>query len=142
MNRRDGRVCSRSGVLLHYRGESYRGWRNECLIGTQRSPQATRSRHTVGTTGGVMPSSPSRSYELAAHSPSAQRGSTNRPIAAMLDPRTRILLEAPIAPTLLRLAVPNILVLVAQAAEAWLRLISSASWVSSRWRALHSFSRS
>src|SRR5258706_7760280 len=33
-----------------------------------------------------------------------------------LDPRTRALLEAPIAPTLLRLAVPNMLVLVAQAA--------------------------
>jgi len=33
-----------------------------------------------------------------------------------MDPRTRVLLEAPIAPTLLRLAVPNTLVLVAQAA--------------------------
>jgi putative MATE family efflux protein len=33
-----------------------------------------------------------------------------------MDPRTRVLLEAPIAPTLLRLAVPNMLVLVAQAA--------------------------
>jgi len=33
-----------------------------------------------------------------------------------VDPRTRALLEAPIAPTLLRLAVPNMLVLVAQAA--------------------------
>src|SRR5229473_3084480 len=33
-----------------------------------------------------------------------------------MDPRTRALLEAPIAPTLLRLAVPNMLVLVAQAA--------------------------
>jgi len=32
-----------------------------------------------------------------------------------MDPRTRALLEAPIAPTLLRLAVPNMLVLVAQA---------------------------
>jgi len=31
-----------------------------------------------------------------------------------MDPRTRALLEAPIAPTLLRLAVPNMLVLVAQ----------------------------
>jgi putative MATE family efflux protein len=31
------------------------------------------------------------------------------------DPRTRMLLEAPIAPTLLRLAAPNVLVMVAQA---------------------------
>src|SRR3979409_734297 len=29
--RRDGRVRCRSGVLLHYRDESYRRWRNECL---------------------------------------------------------------------------------------------------------------
>src|SRR5687767_10565543 len=33
-----------------------------------------------------------------------------------MDPRTRLLLEAPIAPTLLRLAAPNILVMVVQAA--------------------------
>ena len=33
-----------------------------------------------------------------------------------MDPRTRALLEAPIAPTLLRLAAPNMLVLAAQAA--------------------------
>jgi putative MATE family efflux protein len=32
-----------------------------------------------------------------------------------LDPRTRMLLEAPIAPTLLRLAMPNVLVMLAQA---------------------------
>ncbi|MBB3825454.1 Na+-driven multidrug efflux pump [Xanthomonas arboricola] len=32
-----------------------------------------------------------------------------------LDARTRLLLEAPIAPTLARLAVPNVLVMVAQA---------------------------
>ena len=32
-----------------------------------------------------------------------------------LNPRTRMLLEAPIAPTLLRLAVPNVLVMLAQA---------------------------
>jgi putative MATE family efflux protein len=40
-----------------------------------------------------------------------------------LDPRTRLLLEAPIAPTLLRLAWPNIVVMLAQASigliEAW-----------------------
>jgi putative MATE family efflux protein len=34
----------------------------------------------------------------------------------MMDPRTRVLLEAPIASTLLRLAVPNMLVMLAQAA--------------------------
>jgi putative MATE family efflux protein len=33
-----------------------------------------------------------------------------------IDPRTRLLLEAPIVPTLLRLAAPNIVVMVAQAA--------------------------
>ena len=33
-----------------------------------------------------------------------------------IDPRTRRLLEAPIVPTLLRLAFPNVLVMVAQAA--------------------------
>jgi len=35
--------------------------------------------------------------------------------ASEVDPRTRMLLEAPIVPTLLKLAVPNILVMVAQA---------------------------
>ncbi|WP_298924204.1 MATE family efflux transporter [uncultured Ramlibacter sp.] len=43
--------------------------------------------------------------------------------AAAVDPRTRALLEAPIAPTLLRMAVPNVLVMVAQASagliETW-----------------------
>jgi Na+-driven multidrug efflux pump len=33
-----------------------------------------------------------------------------------VDARTRLLLEAPIAPTLLRLALPNVLVMIAQAA--------------------------
>ncbi len=37
------------------------------------------------------------------------------PPADALDPRTRMLLEAPIVPTLLRLALPNVLVMVAQA---------------------------
>ncbi len=36
--------------------------------------------------------------------------------ATTIDPRTRLLLEAPIVPTLLRLAAPNIVVMVAQAA--------------------------
>ncbi len=36
-------------------------------------------------------------------------------VGAGLDPRTRLLLEAPIAPTLLRLAAPNVLVMLAQA---------------------------
>src|SRR5260221_3481402 len=43
--------------------------------------------------------------------------------ARLLDPRTRLLLEAPIAPTLLRLAWPNIVVMLAQAStgliETW-----------------------
>lgn len=36
-------------------------------------------------------------------------------MSATLDPRTRLLLEAPIAPTLLRLGAPNVLVMLAQA---------------------------
>ena len=43
--------------------------------------------------------------------------------SATLDPRTRLLLEAPIVPTLLRLAGPPVVVMVAQAAagliETW-----------------------
>lgn len=39
------------------------------------------------------------------------------PTFASLAPRTRRLLEAPIAPTLLRLAVPNVLMMVVQAEE-------------------------
>ena len=39
-----------------------------------------------------------------------------RAIATRHDPRTRVLLEAPIAATLLRLAAPNMLVMLAQAA--------------------------
>ena len=35
--------------------------------------------------------------------------------AAALSPRTRLLLEGPVAPTLLRLAAPNVLVMVVQA---------------------------
>jgi len=43
-----------------------------------------------------------------------------------MDPRTRALLEAPIASTLLRLAAPNMLVLVAQAVPggAWFGLLT------------------
>jgi len=47
-------------------------------------------------------------------------GSTDVPVGRgadiNLDPRTRMLLEAPIAPTLLRLGAPNVLVMFAQAA--------------------------
>jgi len=36
-----GGVCRRSGVLVHYGGKSYRGWRNECLNRrTYSSPRA------------------------------------------------------------------------------------------------------
>src|SRR5437764_13426439 len=45
------------------------------------------------------------------------------PTSRVLDPRTRILLEAPIARTLLRLAWPNVVVMLAQAStgliETW-----------------------
>ena len=50
-----------------------------------------------------------------------------------MDPRTRALLEAPIAPTLLRLAVPNMLVLVAQAAAGLIEtILPSRACASSR----------
>jgi len=39
------------------------------------------------------------------------------PAPAALDPRTRLLLEAPIVPTLLRLGAPNVLIMLAQAAS-------------------------
>ncbi|MES2532423.1 MAG: MATE family efflux transporter [Pseudomonadota bacterium] len=45
----------------------------------------------------------------------ATASAPGRPAVA-IDPRTRRLLEAPIVPTLLRLAAPNVLVMVAQAA--------------------------
>ena len=40
---------------------------------------------------------------------------TAAPTGAALSPRTRMLIEAPIAPTLVRLATPNVMVMVAQA---------------------------
>src|SRR6202158_5645810 len=55
---------------------------------------------------------------MSLHAAGAGTGfSEQRPQAAarQLDPRTRHLLEAPIAPTLLRLAAPNVLVMVVQA---------------------------
>src|ERR1700751_4605704 len=50
-------------------------------------------------------------------SPHAAASVSPAPAAALpgFDPRTRLLLEAPIAPTLLRLAAPNVLVMLAQA---------------------------
>ena len=43
--------------------------------------------------------------------------------SAAMDPRTRVLLEGPIAPTLARLGLPNVLLMLAQAAagliETW-----------------------
>src|SRR6266568_284887 len=47
-----------------------------------------------------------------------QRGDAGAPrtIGTRFDPRTRLLLEAPIAGTLLRLATPNVLVMIVQAA--------------------------
>src|SRR3989454_3630455 len=46
----------------------------------------------------------------------APRGGVSLPATSSgIDPRTRLLLEAPIASTLVRLAVPNMLVMVAQA---------------------------
>jgi len=49
-----------------------------------------------------------------------ERHNRNFPAEARLpmDPRTRVLLQGPIVPTLLRMAWPNVLVMVAQAATA------------------------
>ena len=44
-------------------------------------------------------------------------------VSAALSPRTRLLLEGPVAPTLLRLAAPNVLVMVVQAAVSTLDAI-------------------
>ena len=53
-----------------------------------------------------------------------------------MDPRTRVLLEAPIASTLLRLAIPNMLVMLAQAAAGlinWAAVAGGAWFGSLRW---------
>ncbi|WP_422842726.1 MATE family efflux transporter [Acidovorax sp. M2(2025)] len=51
----------------------------------------------------------------AAASPAQTGGPPHDAVRTPLDPRTRLLLEAPIAPTLLRLGAPNVLVMLAQA---------------------------
>src|SRR5882724_2750152 len=45
----------------------------------------------------------------------SEQGTVSRTAPVQFDPRTRHLVEAPITPTLLRLAAPNVLVMVAQA---------------------------
>src|SRR5713101_2878242 len=54
----------------------------------------------------------------ARRTPPDSRGAAGAPrtTGTRFDPRTRLLLEAPIAGTLLRLATPNVLVMVVQAA--------------------------
>jgi putative MATE family efflux protein len=58
-----------------------------------------------------------------AHRPARDLAATDIPAAAALDPRTRVQLDGPIVPTLLRMAWPNVLVMLAQAAtgliETW-----------------------
>lgn len=70
---RDGGVCCRSGVLLHYRGESYRGWRNERLKQRALSQWALRqvplsdlveSRRSKGA-GSPSTQGPHSSYPFA-----------------------------------------------------------------------------
>jgi hypothetical protein len=60
----------------------------------------------------------------------------------MRDPRTRMLLEASIPGTLLRLAAPNVLVMLVQAAVDSSRHTLSASSAPTRWPASPSSSRS
>ena len=52
---------------------------------------------------------------MQASSAIANQPRAEAPNEAGMDPRTRVLLDGPIAATLLRLAVPNVLVMVAQA---------------------------
>ena len=59
-----------------------------------------------------------------------------------MDPRTRVLLEAPIVPTLLRLGMPNVLIMLAQAAVGLVELTSSASLALMRLPASRWFFRS
>src|SRR4030095_5588982 len=51
---------------------------------------------------------------------SATAASVAAPVSAALSPRTRLLMEGPVARTLLRLAAPNVLVMVLQAAVSTL----------------------
>jgi hypothetical protein len=55
-------------------------------------------------------------FELAAGAAAADPPSPAKPAAPeqpRYDPRTRVLIEGPIAPTLIRLAAPNVLVMLA-----------------------------
>jgi hypothetical protein len=64
-----------------------------------------------------MPTEPSGHGAIMALRDGARRAtpSASRTTGTRFDPRTRLLLEAPIAGTLLRLAAPNVLVMVVQA---------------------------
>jgi putative MATE family efflux protein len=62
---------------------------------------------------------PEVSSSVALHGPPARRPAAAAPMAA----RTRLLLEGPVAPTLVRLAAPNVLVMVLQAAVTTLDAI-------------------
>ena len=52
---------------------------------------------------------------MASNATAATGTSQGQPAPARFDPRTRHLIEAPITPTLLRLAGPNVLVMLVQA---------------------------
>ena len=59
-------------------------------------------------------------------------------VPASLSPRTRLLLHGPIMPTLLRMAWPNILVMVAQASTGlietwWISVSAPTRWPAWRW---------
>src|SRR5947209_18819647 len=71
----------------------------------------------------ARPLSPENSMPLDALAPAIAAARLVPPAPRPLDPRTRVLLEAPIARTLLRLAWPNVAVMLAQAStgliETW-----------------------
>ena len=71
-----------------------------------------------------------------------QENAAPQAASPQFDRRTRQLIEAPITPTLLRLAAPNVLVMVVQASAGSSRPISSASSEPTRWPASRWFSRS
>jgi putative MATE family efflux protein len=120
--------ASSNGTHGAYRrdAEAPDAWRSDMLTGAQpraaaRCPAPPPSSASPER---AIPTEPSGRGEPRACSDSARhaipdaRGDASAPrtTGTRFDPRTRLLLEAPIAGTLLRLAAPNVLVMVVQAA--------------------------
>src|SRR3989442_1578194 len=101
-------------------------WRSDEIRGAQLRAAARCPTEPPSSAipEGAMTTEPSGQGEPMALSDGARRASLDsrsdagapRTIGTRFDPRTRLLLEAPIAGTLLRLATPNVLVMIVQAA--------------------------